>query len=231
MTPYQQLQDATRAERDWLLATPLLTRALAGQVTREEYLAFLGQAYHHVRFTVPLMMACGSRLPERLDWLRDALVAYIAEEHGHEQWILDDIRAAGGDPDAATQAAPHPATRLLVAAVRDAIAHGNPVGFFGMVQVLEGTSTALATQAAERLQASLDLPDDAVRYLTSHGSLDIGHLAFFEGLVNRLTGEDLRAVIDTARLVYRLYGAMFRGIEARCAGGSATRELAHVLVP
>ena len=229
MTPYQQLQQATRDERDWLLATPLLTRALEGRVSRDEYLAFLGQAYHHVRFTVPLMMACGARLPDRLEWLRTALVEYIEEEHGHEQWILDDIRAAGGDAETAAARPADPATRLMVAAVRDTIEHGNPVGFFGMVQVLEGTSTALATQAAERLQASLALPDDAVRYLTSHGSLDIGHLAFFEGLVNRLEADDLAAVIDTARLVYRLYGAMFRGVEARCTGGSAARELSDAL--
>ncbi len=68
-----------------------------------------------------------------------------------------------------------------------------------------------------------------MRYLTSHGSLDIGHLAFFEGLVNRLEADDLAAVIDTARLVYRLYGAMFRGVEARCTGGSAARELSDAL--
>nr|WP_216645079.1 iron-containing redox enzyme family protein [Halomonas sp. THAF5a] len=229
MTPYQHLQDATRAERDWLLAAPLLTRALDGKVSREEYLAFLGQAYHHVRFTVPLMMACGARLPERLGWLRSALVEYIDEEHGHEQWILDDIRAAGGDADAAAATPPAPATALMVSHVRDVIAHGNPVGFFGMVQVLEGTSTAIATRAAEGLQANLGLPDDAVRYLTSHGSLDIGHLAFFEGLVNRLDEAELAAVIDTAKMVYRLYGAMFRGVTARCAGGDATRELADAL--
>ncbi|MFG6158873.1 AMP-binding protein [Halomonas sp. 1390] len=230
MPPYQHLQDATRAERDWLLAAPLLTRALSGEVSHEEYLAFLGQAYHHVRFTVPLMMACGARLPERLGWLRSALVEYIEEEHGHEQWILDDIRAAGGDAEAAAAEKPAPATTLMVSHVRDVIEHGNPVGFFGMVQVLEGTSTAIATRAAEGLQASLGLPDDAVRYLTSHGSLDIGHLAFFEGLVNRLDDEDLAAVIDTAKMVYRLYGAMFRGVTARCAGNDATRELADALV-
>ncbi|TLF50769.1 AMP-dependent synthetase [Halomonas urmiana] len=226
MPPYQHLQAATQAERDWLLAAPLLTRALGGEVSRPEYLAFLGQAYHHVRFTVPLMMACGARLPERLGWLRSALVEYIEEEHGHEQWILDDIRAAGGDAEAAAAAQPAPATALMVSHVRDVIEHGNPVGFFGMVQVLEGTSTAIATRAAEGLQASLGLPDDAVRYLTSHGSLDIGHLAFFEGLVDRLEGEDLAAVIDTAKMVYRLYGAMFRGITAH----DATRELADALV-
>jgi uncharacterized protein YjeT (DUF2065 family) len=117
----------------------------------------------------------------------------------------------------------------MVAWIRDSVEHGNPVAFFGMVQVLEGTSTALATQAAERLQASLSLPDSAVRYLTSHGSLDIGHLAFFEEQINRLGTEDLAVVIDSANMFYRLYGAMFRGIEARCAGHSAAEELSHAL--
>ncbi|MDN3555801.1 TenA family transcriptional regulator [Halomonas maura] len=229
MSAYRRLQDATRAEREWLLATPLLTRAVDGEVGRDEYLAFLGQAYHHVRFTVPLMMACGARLPDRLAWLRDAMVAYIDEEHGHERWILDDIRAAGGDPEAAAAAPADPATALMVAYVRDRIAHDNPVGFLGMVQVLEGTSTAVATRAAQSLQESLGLPDDAVRYLSSHGSLDIGHLAFFEGLIERLDEADLPAVIDTARMVYRLYGTMFRGVTARSRGGDAPRELADAL--
>ncbi|WP_339885953.1 iron-containing redox enzyme family protein, partial [Vreelandella maris] len=121
MTAYQQLQDATQDARHWLLTTPIVTRALAGNVTLEEYLAFLGQAYHHVRFTVPLMMACGARLPDQLDWLRTALVEYIEEEHGHEKWILDDIRAAGGDAEAAAATLPDPATRLMVAWIRDAV--------------------------------------------------------------------------------------------------------------
>ncbi|SFH43362.1 AMP-binding protein [Modicisalibacter xianhensis] len=230
MSAYQMLQDATHEERNWLLSAPLLTRAQAGKVSLAEYLGFLTQAYHHVRFTVPLMMDCGAHLPDRLNWLRAALVEYIEEEHGHEQWILDDIRAAGGDAEAAARSNPHPATQLMVSYVRDVINHGNPVGFFGMVQVLEGTSTALATQAAEQMQASLALPNDAVRYLTSHGDLDIGHIAFFEGLVNRLENDDLQAVIETARMVYRLYGAMFRGIEANSNGGSAVRELTNALV-
>ncbi len=37
----------------------------------------------------------------------------------------------------------------MVAYVYDYIARRNPVGFFGMVHVLEGTSTALATTAAQ----------------------------------------------------------------------------------
>ncbi len=66
-------------------------------------------------------------------------------------------------------------------------------------------------------------------YLESHGDLDIGHLAFFEGLIERLDdADDLQAVIDTANMVYRLYGAMFRGLNT--AAGGRTEALDHALV-
>ncbi|KXS36746.1 MAG: hypothetical protein AWU55_2895 [Halomonadaceae bacterium T82-2] len=227
MSAYQELEQATQAERDWLLATPVIQRALEGRIDRATYLAFLTQAYHHVSHTVPLMMACGARLPAHHEWLRGALVEYIAEEHGHQQWILDDIRAAGGDPQQAAAGRPAPATELMVRHVRDVIAHDNPVGFFGMVFVLEGTSTALATRAAGAIREGLGLPPEAFRYLASHGELDVGHLAFFQGLIDRLDATDLAAVIDTARMVYRLYGAMFRGLDHPA---DATEELAHALV-
>ena len=227
MSAYQHLQQATADNRAWLLASPIIQRALDGRISRDEYLAFLGQAYHHVKYTVPLMMTCGARLPERLEWLRGALVEYIEEEYGHQRWILDDIRAAGGDPQQAAAGRPAPATELMVRHVRDVIAHDNPVGFFGMVFVLEGTSTALATRAAGAIREGLGLPPEAFRYLASHGELDVGHLAFFQGLIDRLDATDLAAVIDTARMVYRLYGAMFRGLDHPA---DATEELAYALV-
>ncbi len=231
MTPYQTLQQQTAEQRQWLLDTPVIRRALTGDIDRATYQAFLTQAYHHVKYTVPLMMACGARLPERLEWLRGALVEYIEEEYGHQAWILDDIRALGGDADAVAAGRPAPATELMVSYVRDVIEHGNPIGFFGMVQVLEGTSTAIATQAAEKMRDGAGLPADAFRYLESHGSLDIGHLAFFEAQINRIeSAQDLQAVIDTANMVYRLYGAMFRTL-GQAAGDAHTSEvLADALV-
>ena len=70
MSFFNQLQAATTREREALFSVPVIREALAGQVSLEGYRAFLGQAYHHVRHTVPLMMACGARLPSRLEWLR-----------------------------------------------------------------------------------------------------------------------------------------------------------------
>ncbi len=57
----------------------------------------------------------------------------------------------------------------------------SPLGFFGMVNVLEGTSINLALLAAEKVQSRLGLPDSAFSYLKSHGELDKQHIHFFEG--------------------------------------------------
>jgi pyrroloquinoline quinone (PQQ) biosynthesis protein C len=216
---FDELQRRTAAARAELFAIPVIQDCLAGRVGREQYLAFLAQAYHHVRHTVPLLMACGARLPETHAWLRASIAHYIAEETGHEEWILSDIAACGGDADTVRRAEPAPATELLVAYVHDFIARRNPVGFFGMVHVLEGTSQALATRAAQVMRGALGLPAEAFTYLSSHGSLDQEHVRFFAGLMDRVESpDDQAAVLHVAGMVYRLYGDVFRALPRASAG-------------
>ena len=218
MTFHQQLLDQTRSERETLIAIPLIQSALAARIDRSDYIAFLTQAFHHVRHTVPLLMACGARLPARLEWLRTAVGEYIEEEMGHQEWILDDIAACGADRDQAAQSVPSIATELMVSYAYDTIMRGNPVGFFGMVLVLEGTSVALATRAAESIEASLGLPRNAFSYLRSHGDLDIEHVGFFEGLMDKLEDpDDQRAVLHAAKRFYKLYGDIFRSLREGAA--------------
>ncbi|MCE4056891.1 TenA family transcriptional regulator [Pseudomonas sp. Au-Pse12] len=213
MSFFDQLQAATAQERGQLFNLPIIRQALAGQVSLEGYRAFLAQAYYHVRHTVPLMMACGARLPERLEWLRGAVCEYIEDEYGHEQWVLSDIAACGGDRDRVRDGQPCLAIELMVSFLYDLIARGNPVGLFGMVNVLEGTSIALATMAAGSIQESLQLPQNAFSYLSSHGSLDIEHMQTYRRLMDRLEDPaDQAAVIHASKVVYHLYSEMFRGL-------------------
>ena len=213
MLYFEILQQRTEAARAGLFAVPVIRDCLAGRVTRAQYVAFLTEAYHHVKHTVPLLMACGSRLPESAGWLRSAITEYIDEERGPEEWILNDIAACGADAEAVRAGAPCPATELMVAYVYDYIARRNPVGFFGMVHVLEGTSTALAINAAQVIRAALGLPPEAFTYLTSHGALDQEHVRFFASLMDRLESPaDQAAVTDVANMVYRLYGDIFRSL-------------------
>jgi pyrroloquinoline quinone (PQQ) biosynthesis protein C len=219
MDCFAELEQATQGERARLIAAPIIIEAFSGRVSHAQYLAFLTQAYHHVRHTVPLLMSCGGRLPARLEWLRDAVAHYITEELGHQEWILNDIDAAGGDAEAVRHGQPAFETELMVSYAYDTIQRRNPVGFFGMVYVLESTSVALASQVASVLSPSLDLPKKAFTYLTSHGSLDISHMDDFRALVNRLDDPaDRAAVIDSAQRFLRLYGDVIRALPT---GGAA----------
>ncbi|PKO32612.1 MAG: biliverdin-producing heme oxygenase [Betaproteobacteria bacterium HGW-Betaproteobacteria-7] len=212
MSFYDYLKDATADARAELLAAPAIAGSLQGQISRESYLAFLGQAYHHVRHTTPLLMSLGGRLPDRLGWLRKAVAEYIEEEIGHEEWILNDIAAAGGDAEAVRESRPDLPAEVMIAYAYDLIARGNPAGFFGMVYVLEGTSVALALLAADRIQETLGLPDSAFTYLRSHGTLDIEHTRVLADLLENMTAADQADVVHAARVFFKLYGDIFRAL-------------------
>jgi pyrroloquinoline quinone (PQQ) biosynthesis protein C len=222
---FQALADHTATEREYLMGSPIIRDALEGRVSMAQYRAFLTEAYHHVKCTVPLLMACGSRLGDEYEWLRGAIVHYINDEYGHQEWILNDIEAAGGDPDTVRHGRPGFATEQMVSYAWDTIERGNPVGFFGMVYVLEGTSIAIAGSAAAAIGRSLGLPETAFSYLISHGEVDQDHIKFLAGLLNRLEcDEDRDAVRHCARRFFRLYADIFRSLPA--AEGAAERAVA-----
>ncbi|TSA20487.1 MAG: iron-containing redox enzyme family protein [Betaproteobacteria bacterium] len=212
MSFYEHLIEATTTERTQLFAAPIIVDCLRGQVTPSAYLTFLGQAYHHVRHTTPLLMAIGSRLPARLAWLQGPIANYIQEEIGHEIWILNDITAAGGDAAAVQRSHPDLPAEVMVAYAYDLANRGNPAGFFGMVFVLEGTSVALALHAADQIQQALTLPDHAFTYLRSHGTLDQEHTRHLADLLEQMEAVDQAEVIRCAKVFYTLYGAIFRAI-------------------
>jgi heme oxygenase len=213
MSFYEQLQQQSAAARQGLLAAPIIQGCLDGEVSLPSYVAFLREAYHHVRHTVPLLQATQAALPPQHDWLRGPLDEYIEEEAGHDEWILDDIAACGADAAAVRHGRPGHATEVMVAYAYDTIARRNPLGFFGMVYVLEGTSVSLALAAADAIQAPLQLPDAAFSYLRSHGTLDLQHIAHFAALMDRIDDpQDQADIVHAARTFFRLYGDVFRSL-------------------
>lgn len=213
MNFFERLKNETEDARQHLYTAPIINKALTHTITLDEYVSFLTEAYHHVKHTTPLLMAVGSRLPEQKEWLRNAVAEYIEEELGHQEWILNDIEACGTDKEAVRRSQPAPATELMVAYAYDTVNRINPLGFFGMVHVLEGTSIATADSAAAGVQKSLGLPNEAFSYLRSHGALDLEHVKFFESLMNQIDDkEEQDLIIHCAKMVFRLYGDVFRSI-------------------
>jgi pyrroloquinoline quinone (PQQ) biosynthesis protein C len=221
MTFYQTLIKETTLARQGLSSVPQLVDALQGKISRETYIAYLTEAFHHVSHTVRFLMAMGEQLPLNKQSLQKAITKYISEEVGHEEWILNDIAAAGGDKESARQSTPNLETQLLIAYNYDYIRRKNPVGFFGMIFMLESTSIQLATQGADALRSNLGLPDSAFTYLYSHGELDISHMKFFENTVNTIIDKtDQDVIIEVAQNTFKLFANLLLAIPYK-------REVSH----
>ena len=212
-TFFTEIEENSTALRQQLESAEVIRRCLRGEVEMQTYIAFLTEAYHHVKHTVPLLMACGARLPERLEWLREAIVKYIEEEVGHQEWILNDLQVLGVDKESVRHGKPSIHTELMVSYAYDQVTRNNPVGFFGMVYTLEKTSSTIATFAAEQIANGLSLPRNAMSYMISHGSLDIEHMQDFEQIMNRLDSDaDKAAVLHTMPVFYQLYTNVFKSL-------------------
>lgn len=221
MTFYQRLVTETVDGQMTLASVPQIQDGLMGRISRETYIAYLTEAYHHVKHTVPLMQAARARMDGAHQRFVAALDEYIAEETGHEHWILADIRNCGGDPAMVRDGTPREATVAMTDYAYDYINNANPMGFFGMVFVLEGTSVRLATQGAEAVARNLNLGPECFSYLTSHGALDMEHLTFFEKLMNQVDDPaDQAAIIEVAQAIFERFAGVFRAIPH-------TREAVH----
>jgi pyrroloquinoline quinone (PQQ) biosynthesis protein C len=215
MNFYEKLVTETAESRDAFLSIPLVRETLRNGASRSLYLDFLAEAYHHVKHTFPLLALAASRTSDLR--YQDALVEYMQEERGHEQWILNDIRALGGDPNMVRDGQGGPACRIMVGYAYYAIEHISPYAFLGSVHVLEGMSVLLADQVADAMKASLGLESDTgFSYLRTHGSLDSEHVASFRKLVDGFDDRKTqRIIIDNAAIFYRLYGSIFGDLGAR----------------
>ena len=81
----------------------------------------------------------------------------------------------------------------------------------GMIFVLEGTSTDLATMAANSISNSLGIKNNkGFTYLRSHGAVDIEHIEFYQNLVNKITDTStIELIIKSASSIYKLWSNVF----------------------
>lgn len=214
---FTTLQNQTAQAQAQMLKAPIFEACVRGKIDLDMYVNFLTQAFHHVKHTVPLLMASGCRLSHEYEWVREAIAEYINEEKGHHEWILNDIQSCGRDANAVRhnqgQGKVGAPIELMVAYLYHQIDRVNPMSLFGMVWVLEGTSVGVGGQMAQLVKHRLNLPAQAMTYLTSHSELDKEHIRFFETLMNQVTDEgDQQAIINSANMVFALYGQMLRDL-------------------
>jgi pyrroloquinoline quinone (PQQ) biosynthesis protein C len=216
VSPFQQLVQQTASARQGFIDLPLIKEVMREGASRELYLDFLSQAYHHVKCTAPLLALAASRGgPDDREY-QAALFHYIDEERGHEEWILEDIEALGGDADSVRRSSPLFPCKIMVGHAYYVADRVSPYALLGMVHVLEGMAVALASNAVRALRKTIPGSSDAgFKYLTTHSDLDIEHTKFFEKLIDEIDPQHLPVIIEAACDFYRLYGEIFRDIDIR----------------
>ncbi len=160
-------------------AHPVMQAMLAGQVSQSAYADFLVRLYPIVSNFCPVMATaigvCADRLPE----LRRFLYEHVQEERGHENMVLNDLRALGmADAARVPRRRPVPPAQALLAFNYHGIANEHPGCALGMVYVLEIMSSLYGGKVAQALSRSMGLPlASGFSFLDSHASLDEDHMA------------------------------------------------------
>lgn len=201
---------STRLRTKLLLLEPEFRGATAHMWRAEDlvarYRAYLCAMHAVIRASVPLMGLALDRARDRAaagDPLGGPLAAYleghIREEEGHDAWLLEDLRAAGGTPEAALGPLPSPLIASLVGSQYYWIEHHHPVALLGYIAVLEGY--APAPDLAARVARVTGLPAAALRTVREHAVLDSEHLDDLYALLDRLPlGRDREAAVAVSAL-------------------------------
>ena len=157
---------------------------------RRVYRDLLRMLHSETRTSVPLLQTA-LHAAERLalddpvaagivDWLAD----HCVEEMHHDEWLLEDYRAIGSDPDELVTAAGSPTIAAMVGSVYYWTLHAHPVAVVGWCAVIEGNPPTAAF--IDTLQARTGYPSAAFNTLRHHSTLDLDHRAELFALIDAL---------------------------------------------
>ena len=184
------------------------------------YPQYLAALHGVARGAVPLMEAALARCralaggDDVAAGLAPFLERHIPEEAGHDDWLLDDIAALGGDPAAVRERLPGASVAAMNGAQLWWIEHAHPVALLGHAEVLEGFPPDPAM--LDQFQRETGLPDDGLRFFRRHAEIDLRHRdeihACLDGLPLDAGLESLigTSALHTTGMLVRLYAEVAR---------------------
>ena len=195
--------------------TPFVSRVLEGHPQREHYVRYLTNVWHYARHSACVIGMAGANCVLRQQAeLADYLLHHAREELGHEEWVLDDLRALGEDPSEVVNTRPVPACAAMVGFEYYTAMHANPVGLFGWLYVLEAIGDDLGHICGDHMAKAFDVPD-GVKFLKGHGDADEQHTKdLTEQITNNVSDADRPDIHHVADVVGDLYVRMFQEIGA-----------------
>ena len=204
-----ELTDASRREVE---ALPKVHQMVNHGLPPGEYLALLHDLYHIVWHFCPVMAAAASRCADDQRDVRYELYQRIEEEKGHETWVLEDIEALGGDVPGAIASAPSAPVQAMIAFNYYTAERVHPCSVLGMLYMLEVVSSVYGGRVAASVAGAIGRDPDGpgFRFLTSHASLDVDHMAKLNRLVKTIGDPAAQAsIVNATRVNFFQFGRMF----------------------
>ena len=212
MSFFITLIETTDASRRDLEAQPKIHSMIHHGLQLPEYRAFLHDLYHVVWHFCPIMAAAASRCDDRFREVRGELYQRIEEEKGHEEWVLEDILAVGGDVDAARSQPPSAPIQAMIAFNYWGAERQHACSVLGMLYTLEVISSVYGGRVADAIARATGREVEAggFRFLTSHASMDQDHMAKLNLLVRKIGDPAAQAaVINSTRVNFFQFGQEF----------------------
>jgi pyrroloquinoline quinone (PQQ) biosynthesis protein C len=213
MSFFITLVESSDASRRALEAEPRVHAMVHHGLTLDEYRAFLQDLYHIVWHFCPVMGAAVARCGDEFREVRYSLYERIEEEKGHEEWVLEDIEAMGGDVSAVRASLPSAPVQAMIAFNYYAAEHVHPCSVLGMLYVLEVIASVYGGRVSDAIARKIgrDVAADGFKFLSSHATMDLDHMASLNRLVKTIADPAAQAaIIRSTNVNFHQFGQIFR---------------------
>ncbi|HEY4028838.1 MAG TPA: iron-containing redox enzyme family protein [Caulobacteraceae bacterium] len=199
-----------------LEATPLIRKLTRGRFELADYHAFLVQLRQQVKDGALWMSRATSNVDEAHLELRSALMRHAVAEHRDFRLLEADYVACGGALEAIRGGRKNLGSEALSAFMFHEASRPNPFGLLGAMFIIEGLGSIKAGEWGARVRRRLDLPPEAVRFLSYHGQNDEDHMQVFAAMLAEVAGDPQAAerIVRVAEVVGRLYALQIEEITA-----------------
>ena len=211
MSFFITLLESSDSSRRAIETLPKVHAMMHKGLTLPEYRAFLRDLYHIVWHFCPIMATAAARCDDGLRNIRYELYERIGEEKGHEDWVLEDIVAIGGDANARA-AAPSAPVQAMIGFNYYAAERIHPCSVLGMLYVLEVVASVYGGKVADSIARAIgrDAGAGGFRFLSSHATMDADHMAQLNVLLKTIDDPAAQAaIIDSTRVNFHQFGQLF----------------------
>jgi pyrroloquinoline quinone (PQQ) biosynthesis protein C len=212
MSFFITLLETTDTSRRELEAIPKMTSMINHGLKLPEYRAFLHDLYYIVWHFCPIMGAAASRCDDRFRQVRYELYERIAEEKGHEDWVLEDVVAVGGDVARIRSNLPSAPVQCMVAFNYFCAERAHPCAVLGMLYSLEVIASAYAATLSQSIAKAIgrDMDGPGFKFLLSHSAMDQEHVAKLNVLVKTIDDPVAQeAIVNATRVNFYQFGRLF----------------------